>query len=270
MTKQNADNAAQAKALMGEAGKIVHRVDDQMSKMVTAIQDVTKSSEETGKIVKTIDEIAFQTNLLALNAAVEAARAGEAGAGFAVVAEEVRNLALRSADAAKNTSDLIENTITTVQNSRDLTQQTQEAFKENVEIAGKISQLEDEIAAASTEQAQGIEQIGKAVAEMDKVVQQTAANAEESASAAEEMNAQAIQMKSHVTTLSRIVDGNETNNHEFKLDQLTENNKSTALHGHGKPQSKNLLSVVSGAVKKGEPVHPEEVIPFENDNFHNF
>jgi len=207
MTKQNADNAAQAKALTAQAKQIVDKVDNQMHHMVTAIQEVSKSSEETGKIIKTIDEIAFQTNLLALNAAVEAARAGEAGAGFAVVADEVRNLALRSAEAAKNTSELIENTIVTVKNSRELTQQTQEGFKENVEISNRIGQLIDEIAAASSEQAQGIGQIGKAIAEMDKVVQQTAANAEESASAAEEMNAQALQMKGNVNELVTIIDG---------------------------------------------------------------
>jgi len=210
MTKQNADNAAQAKALTAEAKLIVDKVGDQMHRMVVAIQEVTKSSEETGKIIKTIDEIAFQTNLLALNAAVEAARAGEAGAGFAVVADEVRNLAMRSADAAKNTSSLIENTIVTVKKSRDLTQQTQDGFSENVVISNKISQLIDEIAAASSEQAQGIGQIGKAVAEMDKVVQQTAASAEESASAAEEMNAQAEQLKSYVGKLGTIIHGQES------------------------------------------------------------
>jgi methyl-accepting chemotaxis protein len=207
MTKQNADNAAQAKALTIEAKQIVDKVGDRMTRMVTAIQEVTKSSEETGKIIKTIDEIAFQTNLLALNAAVEAARAGEAGAGFAVVADEVRNLAMRSAEAAKNTSSLIENTIVTVKNSHDLTEQTKEGFKENVEISNKIGQLIDEIAAASHEQAQGIGQIGKAVAEMDKVVQGTAASAEESASASEEMNAQALQMNSYVEELVMIIDG---------------------------------------------------------------
>ena len=101
--------------------------------MGKAIGEITKSSEETGKIIKTIDEIAFQTNLLALNAAVEAARAGEAGAGFAVVADEVRNLAMRAAEAAKNTSNLIENTIKAVKSGSELTRVTQEAFKKNVE-----------------------------------------------------------------------------------------------------------------------------------------
>jgi methyl-accepting chemotaxis protein len=205
MTRQNADNAGQAKILMNNVRTIVDQVDGHVNTMAAAIQEVTKSSEETGKIVKTIDEIAFQTNLLALNAAVEAARAGEAGAGFAVVADEVRNLALRAAEAAKNTSSLIENTIATVRKSRDLTQQTQEAFKENVLISGKVGNLIDEIAAASQEQARGIDQVSLAVAEMDKVVQQAAAIAEESASASEEMSAQAEQLKGFVVELVSVV-----------------------------------------------------------------
>ena len=207
MTKQNADNAVQARALMDNARTVVSKLDTQMSDMVSAIDAVTASSEETGKIIKTIDEIAFQTNLLALNAAVEAARAGEAGAGFAVVAGEVRNLAMRAAEAAKNTSSLIANTIATVSHSRDLTRQTQEAFKENVQISLKVGQLVAEISTASQEQANGIDQIGKAVAEMDKVIQQTAANAEESASAAEEMSAQSQQMKGYVGQLVGLVTG---------------------------------------------------------------
>jgi methyl-accepting chemotaxis protein len=209
MTKQNADNASHAKTLMAEVRKIVDRVDGHVNTMASAIHEVTKSSEETGKIVKTIDEIAFQTNLLALNAAVEAARAGEAGAGFAVVADEVRNLAMRAAEAAKSTSSLIENTIATVKKSRDLTQQTQEAFKENVEIAGKIGNLIDEIAAASQEQAKGIDQVSLAVSEMDKVVSQSAAIAEESASAAAQMSSQAEYLKTYVVELATVVDGRE-------------------------------------------------------------
>jgi methyl-accepting chemotaxis protein len=209
MTKQNADNAGHAKTLMTEVRKIVERVDSHVNTMASAIHEVTKSSEETGKIVKTIDEIAFQTNLLALNAAVEAARAGEAGAGFAVVADEVRNLAMRAAEAAKSTSSLIDNTIATVRKSRDLTQQTQEAFKENVAISGKIGNLIDEIAAASQEQAKGIHQVSLAVSEMDKVVQQSAAIAEESAGASAEMRSQAEQLKTYVIELATVVDGRE-------------------------------------------------------------
>ena len=207
MTRRNADNANEARALMTEARRVVERVDTHVNHMAAAVGEVTRSSEETGKIIKTIDEIAFQTNLLALNAAVEAARAGEAGAGFAVVADEVRNLAVRAAEAARSTSSLIENTITTVHKSRELTAQTQEAFKENMEISGKIGNLVDEIAVASQEQAQGIQQIGKAISEMDKVVQHTASSAEESASAAEEMSGQAMQMKKYADDLTAIVTG---------------------------------------------------------------
>ena len=207
MTKQNADHTEQAKAMMGDAYRIVQKVDGHMKDMADAIDEITKTSEETEKIVKNIDEIAFQTNLLALNAAVEAARAGEAGAGFAVVADEVRNLAMRAAEAAKNTSRLIESTITAVKKGNDLTASTQEAVKENVAVSEKIGNIVEEIAAASREQAQGIEQVNHAVTQMDKVTQQNAANAEESASAAEELNAQAEHMNESVTQLIDLIGG---------------------------------------------------------------
>ena len=270
MTRQNADNAAQAKSLTGEAAQNVAQVGELMDKMTTAIQDVTRSSEETGKIIKTIDEIAFQTNLLALNAAVEAARAGEAGAGFAVVADEVRNLAMRSAEAAKNTSGLIENTINTVKRSRDLTRQTQDAFKENMEIAGKVGQLIDEVAAASHEQAQGIGQIGKAVAEMDKVVQRTAANAEESASASEEMNAQAEQMKNNVYVLVTIIEGGNNGNIGRASDQYMGGKGNTMMQRSGKPIIEKLLTAGNNVLKKGKTVRSREVLPLEKDSFSNF
>lgn len=207
MTKQNAENARQAKAIMTEARQVVERVGGHVNTMTEAIGEVSRSSEETGKIIKTIDEIAFQTNLLALNAAVEAARAGEAGAGFAVVADEVRNLAVRAAEAAHTTSSLIATTLATVHKSSELTAQTRTAFSENITLTGKAGSLIDEIAAASLEQAQGIDQISSAVSEMDKVVQHNAASAEESAAAAEEMNSQAIQMKQYADDLASIVTG---------------------------------------------------------------
>jgi methyl-accepting chemotaxis protein len=193
MTRQNADNADKARA--------------QMILLTEAIGEITRSSEETGKIIKTIDEIAFQTNLLALNAAVEAARAGEAGAGFAVVADEVRNLALRAAGAARNTSDLIEKTIRAVKKGNEITASTREAFGANAGLSAVIARLVDEIAEASQEQANGIAQVNKAVAEIDRVTQQTAANAEESASAAEEMSAQAKRMRGYIEDLAVVVGG---------------------------------------------------------------
>ncbi|MFH1487885.1 MAG: methyl-accepting chemotaxis protein [Pseudomonadota bacterium] len=205
MVKQNAGNAEEAKGMMAEATKVLSKVNAHMTDMSGAMDEINTSSEETGKIIKTIDEIAFQTNLLALNAAVEAARAGEAGAGFAVVADEVRNLAMRAAEAAKNTANLIENTIKTVKNGAQLTKLTQQAFHESIEISGKVSELVQEIAAASREQSEGIEQVNRSVSQMDQVVQQNAAGSEESASASQEMSAQSESMKEMVNDVANFV-----------------------------------------------------------------
>ncbi|MGV8079116.1 MAG: methyl-accepting chemotaxis protein [Syntrophales bacterium] len=207
MTRQNAGSASQADALMKQANSVVKKANDSMEHLTGSMREITAASEETSKIIKTIDEIAFQTNLLALNAAVEAARAGEAGAGFAVVAEEVRNLAMRAAEAAKNTSGLIEGTVRKIREGSELVGETSEAFNEVAVSSAKVGELVGEISAASSEQAQGIEQINKAVTEMDKVTQQTAASAEESASASEEMTAQAQQMKSYVADLATVIGG---------------------------------------------------------------
>jgi methyl-accepting chemotaxis protein len=182
MTKQNAGNATQANDLMAAAQQTIEKANLSMNELTGSMKEIAAGSEETQKIVKTIDEIAFQTNLLALNAAVEAARAGEAGAGFAVVAEEVRNLAMRAAESAKNTSNLIENIVKKIRNGEKLVGTTNEAFKEITGSSTKVVKLIAEIAAASQEQSHGIDQINRAVSEMNGLTQHNASGAEELAS----------------------------------------------------------------------------------------
>jgi methyl-accepting chemotaxis protein len=209
--RQSADHAFQANGLVQEAHHVVGQSNQAMNHLLQAMKEIVSACEETGKINKTIDEIAFQTNLLALNAAVEAARAGEAGAGFAVVADEVRSLALRAAGASKTTTDLIETTITKVKDGSELLSKTAESFSQVVRSTSKVKDLIEEINAASQEQSQGVEQINQAVAEMDQVVQQNAAAAEEGASASQQLTAQSHQMRGMVSELAAIA-GNLANN----------------------------------------------------------
>jgi methyl-accepting chemotaxis protein len=207
MTKQNAGNAQQANSLMADATSLIAHGQESMSRLGAAIEEIKRSSDETAKIVKTIDEIAFQTNLLALNAAVEAARAGDAGKGFAVVAEEVRNLAQRAGEAARNTATLIEGSVKNAEKGVGVAGETAKALEEITASSQKVSGLIGEIAAASNEQAQGIDQVSTAVGQMDQVTQQSAATAEESASASEELSAQAEQLNSMVQELTTLVRG---------------------------------------------------------------
>ncbi len=209
MTKQNADNASQADSHMKNVTKVVGEAAAAMQELTRSMAEISKASEDTQKIVKTIDEIAFQTNLLALNAAVEAARAGEAGAGFAVVADEVRNLAMRAAEAAKNTATLIEGTVAKVSTGSQLVERTSAAFSQVSGSTEKVGALVGEITEASKEQASGIGQINKAISELDRVVQQIAATAEESASASEELHAQCSQAQEHVANMAGVIYGEQ-------------------------------------------------------------
>ena len=207
MARRNSESAKQADQLMSEANGIIQTANEEMDQLTKAMQAITKDSDETQKIVKTIDEIAFQTNLLALNAAVEAARAGEAGAGFAVVADEVRSLAIRAAEAAKNTSQLIEATSHRINDGGDLVTSTSESFGGIRESTGKVGNIVGEITSASNEQALGVDQINQAINEMNQVVQRNAATAEESSSVSEEMRSQAEQLKTMAQELLVIVEG---------------------------------------------------------------
>ena len=207
MTKRNAENASQAKDLAGQTRTAADTGAADMEEMKRAMDAIKGASDDISKIIKTIDEIAFQTNILALNAAVEAARAGEAGMGFAVVAEEVRNLAQRSAQSAKETAGKIEDSVKKSDHGVQICGKVAQSLNEIVGKARQVDTLVAEIAQASKEQTQGIDQVNTAVSQMDKVTQSNAAGAEESAAAAEELSAQAVVLQESVAELLALVDG---------------------------------------------------------------
>lgn len=194
MFNQNTSNAKSARGLVETARVTADKSVSNMNLLTSAIDKIKESSDSTAKIVKTIEEIAFQTNLLALNAAVEAARAGDAGKGFAVVAEEVRSLAIRSADAAKQTAELIEEAIKSAGNGITHNQEVLQNLSEIHEQVNSINGVVSEIAVASENQQQTVKQISAAIDQMNQVTQQNAANSEETASAAEELSGQSMEM----------------------------------------------------------------------------
>lgn len=191
----NAQNAKEARLKSEEAGRNVGKSNEKMLEMNQAMMAISGKSNEIGKIIKTIEDIAFQTNILALNAAVEAARAGEAGKGFAVVADEVRNLASKSGEAAKNTTLLIEETMKAVENGTRITSETTQAMQSVVESSQRINTIIGEIAVASDKQAVAVDQVAQGIDQISSVVQTTSATAEESAAASEELSSQAQMMK---------------------------------------------------------------------------
>ncbi len=184
-SKQNSEHSTKAKELTNSTLELVNKGNDQMEEMQASMDEINETSQNVTKIIKVIDEIAFQTNLLALNAAVEAARAGKYGKGFSVVAEEVRNLAARSAEAARNTSDLIESSMQQVQNGVQKTEQTSSILKEIVKEVEKSNELITLIAGASRKQTEGISQIYSGMSLTNESVQQNSAIAEETAASSD-------------------------------------------------------------------------------------
>lgn len=207
MIKEDSENMLHADSNMKKNQETLEAALSTMEKLTISMEGISQASEQTQKVVKTIDEIAFQTNLLALNAAVEAARAGEAGAGFAVVAEEVRNLALRAAEAAKDTSTLIQGNVQQIERGVQLVDETSKSFVTVTDATKKTGLLVGELSDSSKEQAVAVDQIRQAVAEIDIVTQQNASSAEEVSASSEELNRQAGQMHGLSEGLTTLVKG---------------------------------------------------------------
>ncbi|MGL1903001.1 MAG: methyl-accepting chemotaxis protein [Fibrobacterales bacterium] len=274
MTKQTADNAQQANTFAVDAGTATAEGQKAMEKMSSAVNDIKIASDETAKIIKNINEIAFQTNLLALNAAVEAARAGEAGKGFAVVAEEVRNLAQRSAVAANDTANLIEQSQKSADSGVSSSEEVGALLTKIAESVDKVNQLIGEVSAASKEQSTGIGQVNDAVSAMDGIIQGNAATAEESASASEELSAQAATLNQIVSDLVGVIHGRNGVGVQAQRAPVYVNKPallpSRSISEQVTPHNA-LKKSVSPAMRPAEYTSKkvrqvEEVIPFDDDD----
>lgn len=236
-TKQNAQNANNANELAEISKSNAIKGNEQMKEMLHSMDDINKSSNNISKIIKVIDEIAFQTNILALNAAVEAARAGQHGKGFAVVAGEVRDLAMRSAKAAKETTELIENSVKSVESGTVIATKTAEALESIVEDISKVAHLVNDIAIASNEQASKIIQVNQSINQVSLAIQTNSSTSEESASASQELSSQAELLKEQVSKF--VLMKNKTYSKEClktidpeiikTLEEISERNKTDSL-----------------------------------------
>lgn len=257
MVQQNTENTKQASVLSNNAKESAEKGNKEMEEMMTAMSEIKASSSQISKIIKVIDDIAFQTNILALNAAVEAAGAGDAGMGFAVVAEEVRNLAQRSAQAAKDTAEMIETSIVRADKGADIVGKVAHSLSEIREQAKKVNEIMNEITTASQEQSQGIFQINKAVNQMEQVTQSIASGAEESASSSEELSAQAESLMEIVSSLIELVDGaGAAKTSVMKINHRMDIRNDRNYHSKSINRSK----------KSSHEFSPETIIPLNEDS----
>src|SRR5690606_30870590 len=243
VVRQNSDNAGQANELATKAAQVTEAGGRAVDGVVHSMERISAGSSKIGEIVSVIDGIAFQTNILALNAAVEAARAGEQGKGFAVVATEVRTLAQRSAQAAKEIKALIETALQEVKAGEQQVQSAGATMRELFESVGRVTQIMHDISHASEEQAGGIDQVNTAVLQMDSKTQQNAALVEEAASAAESLREQAQRLAQAVAVF-RLPDGDP-----HPIIDITD----TAQRGRGAPAMSDSQAALGGASADPSP-----------------
>ncbi|MEZ7890338.1 MAG: methyl-accepting chemotaxis protein [Candidatus Wallbacteria bacterium] len=273
-TKQNAENASQANKLSEEARSGAEDGNKKMNEMKKSMNEINTASNNVAKIIKAIDEIAFQTNLLALNAAVEAARAGKHGKGFTVVAEEVRNLAQRSAKAAKETAEMIENSIKKAEDGTKIAEATAAALEKIVSGSAKVTDLIGEIASAANEQEKSVNQVTTGLAQIDSVTQQNTATAEETASASEQLSSQAMELKTMVERFN-LKEDIKLNTVNAYLEKKPADINQKLISGPGKAnRSKKMKTEFKNPITPAEGVPQKrknsEIIALDDNEFGKF
>jgi methyl-accepting chemotaxis protein len=272
-SKQNAENAVEANGLAKNAASVAGEGDREMTNLQQAMTAINASSDQIKKVVKVIDDIAFQINLLALNANVEAARAGKYGKGFGVVAEEVRNLAVKSANAVQETTQMVEDSISNIERGNKSVESTAEKLRGIVDGVQKVANFLEEIAVASREQAQGIDQITEGLDQIDQVTQSNTASAEESASASEELAGQAEQLKGLIQRFTladdeRLLLTARRPEPAVGRQQPRQQQYQAPRQAPSRPQTQNYQR---GNTSTGiRPVDPSEQIRLDDDDFERF
>lgn len=268
-SRENAKNAQNASRMSKESVGKAEIGNNEIEVLSGAMTEIGSSSEETKKVVKVIDDIAFQINLLALNANVEAARAGKYGKGFAVVADEVRNLAVRSAEASKETAQMVDESVRGVEKGAESTKKSAESLKEIVEGISQVSKVLDEIALASNEQAQGVEQINEGIEQINQVTQSNTASAEETAAAAEELASQADELNSLIDNF-KLKDIEEISSLN-RAQTLSPDYLQKLVEQELKRQKNNNSTLSASSLKKsGSAVKPKDVIKLDDEDFGEF
>jgi methyl-accepting chemotaxis protein len=268
-TRQNAENATQANKLSGDARNSAEEGNDKMHDMKKAMAEINDASASVAKIIKAIDEIAFQTNLLALNAAVEAARAGKHGKGFTVVAEEVRNLAQRSAKAAKETAEMIEGSIKKAEKGAKIAEDTAKSLEIIVAGSAKVTDLIGEIAAAAREQEKAVTQVNQGLTQIDQITQQNTATAEEAAAASEELSSQADDLKGMLAKFSLKKSAAAVNAYVSKQVPAASSRAILKQVPHKQPDKAKQFKAAA-PIRRNEKIDPNDIISLDDNEFGKF